>query len=85
MRGPADIRLNEQERNPTLEEPMKSRYELSVLAHGRRIAWETDSPQTAYKWFRFTVETGRTIDSGEQVTLVALTCNGAEIKSAAIG
>jgi len=59
-------------------------YKLTVLAHGRAISWETPYPQTAHKWFRFTVEHGRTIDTGEAVSLVALQRNGVEIKAAAI-
>ena len=59
-------------------------YELSVLSMGRRIAWTTEHPQTAHKWFRFTAKYGRTIDTGSPVSLVSLTRDGAEIKSAAI-
>lgn len=61
------------------------KYELSVLTcHEERISWSTDYPGTAHKWFNFTVKHGRTIDSGSPVTLISLTRNGAEIKSATI-
>ena len=57
-------------------------YELTVLTAGnRRISWETDHPQTAHRWFRFTVKHERTIDDGSRVLLVSLRRNGTEIKA----
>ena len=56
-------------------------YTLTVLAHGREISWSTPYSKTAHKWFRFTKNTGRTIDSGEPVTLISLRRNGIEIKA----
>ena len=57
-------------------------YTLTVLSEGRAISWTTRHAQTAHKWFRFTVEHKRTIDTGAPVTLVSLSRNGTEIKAA---
>ena len=48
------------------------KYTLTVLSHGREISWTTEQPQTAHRWFRFTVEHKQTIDTGASVTLVSL-------------
>ena len=65
----------------------RRRYELTVRVAGRHdeISWETPHAQTAHKWFDFTVQHGKTIDTGSPVVFCRLERDGKLVKSAIIG
>lgn len=60
-------------------------YTLVCDSEGREISWTTAHAATAHKWYAFTCEHARAIDTGAPVFSVALWKDGKVIKSAELG